>query len=125
MPQQPRKRTAIVLIDDHPMVLEGISSLINKSNDLWVCGQAGDIATARAIIETAKPALIIMDLALGNESGLDAIKAFCVERPALPILVFSMYDEQLFAERALRNGAKGYVMKQNPPSCSSPRSARC
>ena len=98
------------------MTRDGFAQLINYQKDLAVCGQAGTAAKAIVGIDTTKPDLVIVDLSLADASGLDLIKDLKNRYPSLPILVLSMHDEAVYAERALRAGAKGYVMKQAPTS---------
>jgi DNA-binding NarL/FixJ family response regulator len=96
-------------------VTQGLSQLIGREPDLEVCACASDAATALGAIAALKPDAAIVDLSLGNASGLQLVKDCKVRHPGLPILVLSMHDESLYAERALRAGAKGYVMKKEPP----------
>lgn len=102
----------IVLVDDHPIVRHGLRVLIDGEDDLEVCGEAGSIEEARKLIAEADPELALVDLSLKDESGLDLIKDLRLQHPELLILVVSIHDEGLYAERVLRAGAKGYVAKQ-------------
>jgi DNA-binding NarL/FixJ family response regulator len=102
----------IMLVDDHPVLREGLAQLINHEADLTVCGQFDDAARAFAAIPTVRPDLAIIDLSLKNSSGLELVKNSRASHPKLLILVLSMYDESLYAERVLRAGAAGYIMKQ-------------
>lgn len=104
------------MVDDHPIVREGLIRVIDQTDDLAVCGQAEGIPQALALIEKSQPALVIVDIALGGQNGIELIKDIKIRLPNLPVLVHSMYDESLYAERCLRAGAKGYVMKQEPPT---------
>lgn len=106
------RRARILIVDDHPLVREGLASRIDAQPDLGVCGQAGDFDEALELVARTRPDLVIVDLALKHRSGLDLIKRLHagVEQPRM--LVVSAYDESLFAERALRAGAHGYVNKQ-------------
>lgn len=106
------KKIQIVIVDDHPIVRHGIAQLINMQKDLTVCGEAKDSTEGWEVIKEKNPDLVIVDLSLENASGLDMIKALSARMPALPLLVLSMHDENLYAERAIRSGALGYVMKQ-------------
>jgi len=106
------KKRAILLVDDHPIVLEGLKQLIDQQPDLRVCGELSDGRAALATVERLGPDLAIVDLSLNGMNGLDVIKSLKAERPELPVLALSMHDEMLYAERALRAGASGYVMKQ-------------
>lgn len=89
--------------------------VIDQTPDLLVCGHAENIPQALALVDTSKPDLVIVDISLGGQNGIELIKDIKVRSPALPVLVHSMYDEAMYAERCLRAGAKGYVMKQEPP----------
>ncbi len=102
----------IVLVDDHPIVREGLAENINREPGLVVCAQAEDRSGALSAIETTLPELVIVDLTLKNSSGLDLIKDIHSRWPAMLILVVSMHDETLHAERVLRAGAHGYITKQ-------------
>jgi len=106
----PRRR--IFLVDDHPLVREGLALLINQEADLCVCAEAQDAGHAYVEILRTQPDAVVVDLSLQGDSGLDLIKRLqALPRPP-PILVLSMHDEALYAERALRAGALGYVMKR-------------
>jgi DNA-binding NarL/FixJ family response regulator len=101
----------VFLVDDHPMTREGLAAIINRQPDLEVSGDAGDAAAAMAALPHAKPDLIVTDLTLPNGSGMEFIKNVHAILPAMPVLVLSMHDELLYAERALHAGARGYLMK--------------
>jgi DNA-binding NarL/FixJ family response regulator len=105
-------RRRIFLVDDHSLVREGLTTLINQSPDLWVCAEAADAGRAYEGILQSRPDAVIVDLALQGESGIELIKRLqgLTDPPA--ILVVSMHDEAFYAERALRAGALGYVMKR-------------
>ena len=107
-----KKKSRILLVDDHPLLLDGMTQLINEQPDLQVCGEAGDRASALAMLDNVQPDLAVVDLSLKDQSGLELIKDFKVRAPGLLILVLSLHDEQLYAERALRAGARGYIMKR-------------
>ncbi|MBN2049500.1 MAG: response regulator transcription factor [Spirochaetales bacterium] len=102
---------SIVIVDDHPIVRKGFIQLINLEEDLEVIGEAEDSAGALDAMEKHKPDLVIIDLSLKNSSGLELIKDLARLYPKLPMLVVSLHDEKLYAERALRAGAKGFIMK--------------
>ena len=105
----------VFLVDDHPITREGLVRLINFEPDLEVCGQAGTAAKAISEIEHIKPDLAVIDVSLTRgPSGLELVKDLANRNPHLKMLVLSTHDESLYAERALRAGAKGYVMKQEP-----------
>ncbi len=106
-----RARAKILIVDDHPVVRQGLIQLINQERDLTVCGEAGDSHGTLSAIETLKPDLAIVDISLPGVDGLELIKAIRARYSELPVLVLSMHDESLYAGRALRAGAKGYVMK--------------
>jgi DNA-binding NarL/FixJ family response regulator len=107
----PRKNR-IFLIDDHPLVREGLANLINGQQDLVVCGEAEDSAGAIAGIAKTRPDIALVDISLKNESGLELVKNLDSQFPLVALIVLSMHDEALYAERALRAGARGYVMKR-------------
>jgi DNA-binding NarL/FixJ family response regulator len=107
----PRKRR-IFLVDDHPLVREGLANLINEQNDLVVCGEAEDSAGAMTGIAKTRPDVALVDISLKNESGLELVKNLETQFPLVALIVLSMHDEALYAERALRAGARGYVMKR-------------
>jgi DNA-binding NarL/FixJ family response regulator len=106
------KRKRIVVVDDHPIVRRGFAFLINQETDMEVSGEAAEAGEALETIERIKPDLAIIDITLKDSNGMDLIKQLKRTSPGLPILVVSIHDELLFAERALRAGARGYIMKQ-------------
>lgn len=108
-------RYQVLLVDDHPIVRQGLAQLINQQPDLQVCAQAEDAHQALEKIGVSRPDLAIVDLSLKSMSGLELMKDIKIQYPNLPVLVLSMHDESLYAERALRAGAKGYIMKQEAP----------
>jgi DNA-binding NarL/FixJ family response regulator len=105
----------IVIVDDHPIVRKGLVQLIDGEPDLTVCGESGDPEGALAVIGAETPDVAVVDLSLGTGSGLDLVKALAASHPAVRVLVLSMRDELLYAEGALRAGARGYIMKQAAP----------
>ena len=105
------KRTVFV-IDDHPIVREGLTQLINREPDLTVCGTAEDIYEALKAMQTLKPDIALADISLKGADGIELIKNLKIRMPALPVLVLSIHDESIYAPRALRAGARGYIMKQ-------------
>lgn len=107
-------RRQVFLVEDHPITREGFAQLINYQADLQVCGQAGSAARAMAGIESTRPDLAIIDISLVESNGLELIKNLKSRYPDLAMLVLSTHDETLYAERAVRAGALGYVMKQAP-----------
>jgi DNA-binding NarL/FixJ family response regulator len=106
------KKAKIVIVDDHPIVRQGISQLVNQESDLEICCQADDMDSALAAMSACEHAMAIVDISLAGISGIELIKAARVKHPNLPVLVMSMHDESLYTERALRAGARGYIMKQ-------------
>lgn len=103
----------IIIVDDHPLFRKGLEQLINNSDDAFtICGEAGDAAQAMSVIRQLKPDLAIVDLSLPGANGIELIKNIRAEFQRLPILILSMHDESLYALRALKAGAQGYVMKQ-------------
>ena len=108
---RPSKRR-VLIVDDHPIVRQGLAQLIDQEQALKVCGQAEDAHEAMQAIRTLDPDLVIVDISLKDTSGMELIKDLKVQYPDLPVLTLSMHDEAVYGERALRAGAKGYIMKQ-------------
>jgi DNA-binding NarL/FixJ family response regulator len=102
----------VLLVDDHPMMRQGLAQVINQQEDLAICGEAGDDAEAMQRIGSSKPDIAVVDISLEGKSGLELIKDIQALHPEMPVLVMSMHDESLYAERVLRAGARGYVMKR-------------
>jgi DNA-binding NarL/FixJ family response regulator len=102
----------IVIVDDHPILREGLRGLIDQQSDLVVCGEAATVEAAARLLRETSPDGMVVDISLGKESGLELIQQARELLPAMAILVLSMHDEMIYAERALRSGAGGYVMKQ-------------
>jgi len=109
--QQPNRKR-VLIVDDHPITRSGLVQLINSQPDLEVCGEAGNAANALSALDACDPDLAIVDITLPDKNGLELIKDIRALRPGLPILVISMHEESLYAERVLRAGARGYVMKR-------------
>jgi DNA-binding NarL/FixJ family response regulator len=109
-------RQTVFLVDDHPLVREWLTNLINQQPDLVVCGEAEGAPQALQAIAALKPAVAIVDLSLKDSSGLELIKDLKQLEPSVKVLALSMHDESLYAERALRAGAKGYIMKRETTS---------
>lgn len=107
-----QRRTRILLVDDHPMVRERLAEVINREPDLVVCAEAEDRSQAIETIKARQPALVIVDITLRNSNGVELIKDIHSRWPGLLMLVVSMHDESLYAERVLRAGARGYITKQ-------------
>jgi DNA-binding NarL/FixJ family response regulator len=107
-----KNRIRILLVDDHPLVRERLAEIINREADLMVCGEAEDRSEALEVVKARRPGLVIVDLKLKNSDGLELIKDIHSRWPSLKMLVVSMHDESLYAERVLRAGALGYITKQ-------------
>jgi DNA-binding NarL/FixJ family response regulator len=105
-------QTSILIVDDHPMMRQGLAALINNEPDLTVSAEAADAQQAMAAISARQPELVIADITLPDKSGLELIKDIQALHPGLRVLVVSMHDESLYAERVLRAGGRGYIMKQ-------------
>jgi DNA-binding NarL/FixJ family response regulator len=106
------QRHRVFIVDDHPLVREGLANLINQQPDLMVCGQAEDAAQTLAGIGASRAELALIDISLKTASGLELVKDLKVHFPDVALIVLSMHDEMLYAERAIRAGARGYVMKR-------------
>jgi DNA-binding NarL/FixJ family response regulator len=102
----------ILVVDDHPIVRQGLALLINREPDLVVCGEAEEATGAMHVLASARPDVLIVDISLIGPDGLDLLKNIRTTHPNLPVLILSMHDESIYAERALRAGANGYIMKQ-------------
>ena len=109
-----RQRTRVLLVDDHPVLTQGLTLIINSEEDLEVCGHAEDAGHAMELADSLQPNLAIVDISLKDSDGIQLLKNLKVRHPELLALVLSLHDEALYAERALRAGACGYVMKQSP-----------
>ena len=105
-------RMRVLIVDDHPMTRAGLVHVINHQPDLVVCCEAENAAEALDAVDACRPDLVLADITLPGKSGLELIKDIKAIRPELPILVISMHDESLYAERVLRAGARGYITKQ-------------
>lgn len=108
-PLAPKSR--VFIVDDHPLVRQGLTNLINGQDNLIVCGEATDSAQAINGIGKVRPDVALIDISLKNQSGLELVKQLAAQFPRVVLVVLSMHDEALYAERALRAGARGYVMK--------------
>ncbi len=107
-----KSKRRVLVVDDHPIVREGLCDLINKEEDLIVCGGAKDIPQAIKAIKDLKPDVVTVDISLEDASGLELIKDIKAQFPSVPTLALSMHQESFYAERAVRAGAKGYITKQ-------------
>ncbi len=101
----------VFLVDDHPIVRQGLAQMINREPDLTVCGEAQEAASALQAISTERPDILIVDISLVGPDGLELVKNIRLRHSSLPVLILSMHDESIYAERALRAGANGYIMK--------------
>lgn len=111
-PPSRKTKYKIMIVDDHPIMREGLAQLINHEKDLGICGQFEEATKAFEGIATLKPDIAIVDISLKGSSGIELLKNIKVHYPKLLVLVLSMHDESLYAERVLRAGASGYIMKQ-------------
>jgi len=107
-----RNKRTVLIVDDHPIVRQGLALLIDQEKDLEVCGQAEDAHEAMQAIRQLNPDMVIVDISLKDTSGMELIKDLKIQHPDLPVLTLSMHDEAIYGERALRAGARGYIMKQ-------------
>ncbi len=108
-------KASILVVDGHPIFRQGLIQLVNSQHDLTVCGEAGDVTTARQVMESRSADLALLELRLSTGDVFDLIKGWKDSHPKLRVLIVSAYDEALYAERALRAGAAGYVMKEEGP----------
>jgi DNA-binding NarL/FixJ family response regulator len=105
-------KNRILIVDDHPMMRQSLAQLIDQEKDMVTLGEADTASQALNFIVARKPDLVIVDISLPDKNGLELIKDIVVFQPDLPVLVFSMHDESIYAERVLRAGGRGYIMKQ-------------
>jgi DNA-binding NarL/FixJ family response regulator len=105
-------KAKVFLVDDHPIVRQGLGLLINREPDLVVCGEAEDAPSALQRMASAQPDLMVIDISLDGPDGLELLKTIRLKEPILPVLILSMHEESTYAERTLRAGANGYIMKQ-------------
>jgi DNA-binding NarL/FixJ family response regulator len=110
------ERQKILLVDDHPIVREGLAQFINSEPDLAVCASASDATEAMQLVASNTPDLVVTDLSLSGRLGLELVKELTAKYPAIPVLVLSIHDELVWAERVLRAGAEGYIMKSKATS---------
>src|ERR1700723_1678344 len=106
------RKSKIFVVDDHPIVRQGLGLLINREPDMIVCGAAEEAQSALRAIPTLQPDVLVVDISLNGPDGLELVKTVRMRDANMPILVLSMHDESIYAERALRAGANGYIMKQ-------------
>ena len=102
----------VLVVDDHPIVRQGLTMLINREPDLMVCGEAEEMHSATQAIESLRPDIVLLDISLGGPDGLELLKQLRARDDELPVLILSMHEESIYAERVLRAGANGYIMKQ-------------
>ena len=108
-------RKKILIVDDHPLMREGLRGTINREPDLVVCGEAQNAARAVDLFQSLAPDLVLVDVTLPGKSGLELVKDLKARHPGAVFLAISMHEESLYAERILRAGASGYITKQQPP----------
>jgi len=108
----PLVKRSVLVIDDHPLLRQGLAMLINQQGDLRVCGEAEDMRIAMQCIVQLRPDIVVLDVSLKGPDGIEILKTIRATNPDLPVLVLSMHDEAIYAERALRARANGYIMKQ-------------
>ena len=113
-PEKPPVKTRILILEEHPLLRYGVAQFLDSQPDMIVCGETDNIRDARHKIQESKPHLLLTALRLGTGDSLEFLKALKSERPVLLILVYSAFEETIFAERAFRAGAEGYVMKKAP-----------
>ena len=111
---KPKSQHRVLLVDDHPVVSEGLAEILNRQADLKVCGCCHSAPQVLPAIEKLSPDVMVIDVGLAGVNGIDLIKQIKAFHAKLPIVVLSMHDERLYAERAIKAGALGYVMKQSP-----------
>lgn len=104
----------IYIVDDHAVFREGLALLINRTDDLEVCGESNELKGTVGKIRESTPDLVLLDISLKDVSGIELLKDLKKSRIDIPVLVLSMHDELIYADRAMRSGAKGYIMKQEP-----------
>jgi len=110
-PPAPQTRRRILLVDDHPLTRHGIAQLIGQQPDLVVCGEAGSAEQALDSVRSLRPELVLLDVTLPGKPGLELVKDLTTTFPNVAVLVFSMHEETVYADRVLRAGARGYLMK--------------
>lgn len=102
----------IIIVDDHPLIREGIAQALTRQGGWTICGETGRISKAMQLVDTSKPDLVLIDISLEDGSGLDLIELLAKRHPNLPIVVITMHDEPMYVERAFKVGARGYFSKR-------------
>jgi DNA-binding NarL/FixJ family response regulator len=110
------EKKRVILVDDHPLLRRGLAQLINQERDMMICGEAEDAATGLAMIQAMKPDVAVTDITLPDKNGIDLVKDILIRAPGTLVLVLSMHDEAVYAERVLKAGARGYVSKGESPT---------
>ncbi|MBI5663735.1 MAG: response regulator transcription factor [Nitrospirae bacterium] len=108
------EKRRVFIVDDHPITREGMTEIVNREKDITVCCEAGNVLQTMQSLTTCRPDIVIVDLTLEKSNGLRLIENISYSYPGLPVLVYSMHDEALYAERCFKAGARGYIMKQEP-----------
>jgi DNA-binding NarL/FixJ family response regulator len=108
-------KSKVLIVDDHPIVRQGLIQLINQEKDFVICGDAGDIPSAKEAIAKNSPDIVLIDIALGQASGIRLIEDVVHQYPEILVIALSMHDESVYGERCLKAGARGYIMKQEEP----------
>lgn len=106
----------MLVVDDHPLTRAGVATLLNHEPGIRVCCQAGSVGEALAAVRRSSPDLVLTDLEMGPRSGMELVRRLHAERPRMPVIVFSMHYGSIYADRAMRAGARGYVMKSEGPA---------
>jgi DNA-binding NarL/FixJ family response regulator len=111
----PAARARVLLVDDHPLIRQAVRETLEQEPDLAVCGEAADASQTLALVPALHPQLVLLDLSLGDTNGMDLIPRILALAPSIRVLILSMHDEALYAERAIHAGARGYVNKRETP----------
>ena len=114
-PNDAPAKKRVLIVDDHPIFRAGLTSLVNLETELAVCGEANDAAQAMHALEKLHPDLVLLDMSLPGKGGLELLKDVRAIAPQTPVLIISMHDETLYAERVIKAGGRGYIMKQEGP----------
>jgi DNA-binding NarL/FixJ family response regulator len=114
-PNDAPAKKRVLIVDDHPIFRAGLTGLVNLETELTVCGEANDAAQAMQAVEKLHPDLVLLDMSLPGKGGLELLKDIRAIAPQMPVLIISMHDETLYAERVIKAGGRGYIMKQEGP----------